>query len=114
MRSLLYDTLIMIVLIMKLTYVFIAMIDAYAQTRWDKKSRETIRALKEDSLATSEVFMYLVLVIIFFPKKSAEDIRVGREEQLIFFILGLLGIIHTNWHHFSDFFLHTGDVIFGK
>ena len=111
----LYDVLIMIVLIMKITYVIISIISAYGKrNNWQADKLDKIKELKEQSLVASEVFMYLVLLIIFFPRQKAEEIRVGREEQLIFFILGLLGILHTDWKQFKLFFTNAGNAILGK
>ena len=114
MHSIFYDTLIMIVVFLKLSYIVISIISAYAERRMNREKRKFYRRLKEESLAASEVFMYIVLMIVFFPRQRAEEIRVGKEEQLIFFILGLLGIIHTNWDNFEGFFLHVGDTITGR
>ena len=114
-KEFLYNVLIMIVLIMKISFVIISIVSAYGKrNKWDKAKLDQIDRLKEESLVASEAFMYLVLLIIFSPRQKAQDIRVGKEEQLIFFILGLLGLLHTNWDQFAKFFLHAGNTIAGK
>ena len=113
-EEILYNTLIFIVLILKLTYVVITVLAALSNNRWDNHTQAVLNKLKHEALIASEVFMYIVLVIIFFPRKKAEDIRVGREEQLIFFILGILGLLHTNWEVFGQFFLHAGNILTDK
>tara|TARA_A100001011_G_scaffold90366_3_gene94942 strand:- start:527 stop:877 length:351 start_codon:yes stop_codon:yes gene_type:complete len=114
-KGFLYNVLIMIVLIMKISFVIISIIFAYGKRKkWDKTKLYQIEELKEESLIVGEAFMYLVLLITFFPKQNAENIRVKREEQLSFFILGLLGLLHTDWNQFSKFFLHAGDTISHK
>jgi len=110
-----YNILIAIVVIMKLIYVIIAIALSIAKgSGWKSNKIAYLNNLKEESLIASEVFMYLVLIIIFFPSKQAKDIRVGREEQLIIFILGILGILHTNWERFAGFFLHAGNAVFKR
>ena len=43
--------------------------------------------------------------ILFSPHKKSIDIRVSREEQIIIFTLGILGLIHTNWNYFEKFLI---------
>ena len=110
-----YSVLIALVLIMKICFVLITIVHVIAEQRkWDPSKVRFLEVLKEESLVASEVFMYIVLMVIFFPRNKVEDIRVGREEQLIFFILGLLGLLHTNWEKAKYFFIHAGDIITGK
>ena len=110
-----YSVLIAIVLIMKIAYVLITVLHVVAEQRkWPHTKVKFLEKLKEESLAASEVFMYIVLIVIFVPRNKSEDIRVGREEQLIFFILGILGLLHTDWDTVKNFYIHSGDMITGK
>ena len=64
-KEFLYNVLIMIVLIMKISFVFISIVFAYGKRKkWDKVRLDQIERLKEESLVASEAFMYLVLLII--------------------------------------------------
>ena len=49
-------------------------------------------------LALSECGMFCLLIILFRPGQGKEVIHIGRHEQLIFFVLGIVGLLHLNWH----------------
>ena len=48
--------------------------------------------------------MNIVLVLIFYPRRKSADIRVNKHEQVIIFLVGLLGIIHTKWEEIAGLF----------
>ena len=48
-------------------------------------------------LIGSEVLMFILLMIIFRPWQSHKNVIINRHEQVIFFVLGILGLIHTDW-----------------
>ena len=106
MKQHLYDTLIAIVIILKACFMVIAVLSRLSHLlKWDSKTIEFIETLREEALTVSEVFMYLVLVVVFFPRRRVSDIKIGKEEQVIAFVLGILGILHTQWSMFEGFFL---------
>jgi hypothetical protein len=71
----------------------------------DEKKITYLKTLRDNTLIVSEFFMYIIIVVLFFPRQKPKDIHIGREEQLIIFMLGLLGLIHTNWDTFKKFFI---------
>ena len=112
MKLHLYDTLIAIVIILKACFLVIAILSRISRAlKWDSKTSDFLETLSEESLTVSEVFMYLVLVVVFFPRRRVSDIKIGKEEQLIAFVLGVLGILHTQWSMFEGFFLDINRLI---
>ena len=112
MKQHLYDTLIAIVIIFKLCYIIIAILSRLSdRLGWDDKTVNFLETLREESLTVSEVFMYLILIIVFFPKRRVGVIKIGKEEQIIAFTLGILGILHTQWDLFEGFFLNINTLI---
>ena len=112
MKEHLYDTLIAIVIIMKAAFLIIDIFQRIShRLGWDSNTVKMIEKMREEALTVSEVFMYLVLIIVFFPRRRVSDIKIGKEEQLIAFVLGVLGIIHTQWSLFEGFFLDIHHLI---
>ena len=112
MKQHLYDTLITIVIILKVCFLVIAMLSGLSYLlQWNSKTIEFINTLKDEALTVSEVFMYLVLVIVFYPRRRVKDIKIGKEEQVIAFVLGILGIFHTKWNMFKGFFIDINSLI---
>ena len=112
MKEHLYDTLIAIVIIMKAAFLIVDIFQRVShRLGWDSKTIKMIEKMREEALTVSEVFMYLVLIIVFFPRRRVSDIKIGKEEQLIAFVLGVLGIIHTQWSLFEGFFLDIHHLI---
>lgn len=72
--------------------------------RWDDKTLKFLETLRK------EVFMYLVLIVVFYPRRRVSDIKIGKE-QMIAFILGVLGILHTQLNLFEGFFLDINSLI---
>lgn len=111
MKHPLYDILIAIVVLLKVCFLVIILLSVLSHVRnWDSKI-EFIETLKDEALTVSEVFMYLVLVVVFFPGRRVVDIKIRREEQLIGFGLGILGILHTQWSAFKGFFVDINTLI---
>lgn len=112
MKEHLYNTLIAIVIIVKVIFILISIMSRLShRLGWDSRTVKMLDKMSEESLTVSEVFMYLVLIVVFFPGKRVSDIKIGREEQVIAFVLGVLGIIHTQWHLFEGFFLDIHHLI---
>lgn len=112
MKTHLYNTLMAIIILLKLCLLTIAILSLISHSfEWDSKKVEFIDTFREEALTVSEVFMYLVLVVVFFPTRQVHDIKIGKEEQAIAFVLGLLGIFHTQWHTFNGFFLDINKLI---
>lgn len=101
----LYNLLIYCVVLLKLIYIGIAILDKISiYSDWSDETKSFYSKLNKDSLTVTDFFMYIVIIIIFFPSNKPVDIIIKREEQIIIFSLGLLGLIHTNWENFRAFF----------
>jgi hypothetical protein len=99
-----YKLLIITVISLKLLYigvVVVSKIGIYA--KWSTQTNLYLNNLKDSMLSVSEIFMYMVLIAIFYPRNNSSDIKINKEEQLILFILGILGILHTNWELVQGF-----------
>ena len=72
---------------------------------------EIMEKIRDQFLTVSEVFMYIVLIIVFSPHRKSVDIKLSREEQIIAFAIGILGLLHTNWNTFKKlFYLGRGEI----
>ena len=112
MKEHLYNTLIAILIILKALFLLISIMSRLShRLGWDSRTVKMLDKMREESLAVSEVFMYLVLIVVFFPRRRVSDIKIGKEEQIIAFVLGILGIIHTQWDLFEGFFLDINKLI---
>jgi len=100
-----YNALIALIIVLKVIYTCIAITYRISiLKKWSPNTISYILSARDATLSVSEVFMYLVLVILFFPTRHVSDIKIGREEQIIIFALGVLGLIHTNWDMFIKLF----------
>jgi len=106
MQKHLYHMLIFIVIVFKLGFLLSTFAFKYFKVNdiLDKKTFETMEKLREQFLTVSEVFMYIVLIIVFSPHRKSVDIKLSREEQIIAFAIGILGILNTNWDTFKKLF----------
>ena len=96
-----YDAFIIFIIILKLTYVMstLRMKLLEHDDSVDKKELEYIQLNNKKLLSFSEICMYIALLIAFFPSKK--NVIISRREQEIFFILGILGIIHSDYSVFN-------------
>ena len=93
-----YDYFLTLVIIVKTIYLFDTI--ALRVTKAEDPSYKNLDAmtLRNDQLfVISEGLMYVLLLIIFRPSKNKDNIVINRHEQIIFFVLGILGLAHTNW-----------------
>ena len=113
MQKQLYHFLIFIVIIFKLGFLISTLAFKYFKLNnlVNKETMETMQKIKDQFLTVSEVFMYLVLIIVFSPHRKSVDIKLSREEQIIAFVIGILGLLHTNWNTFKKLFYVGKDEI---
>ena len=113
MRQQFYNLLIFTVIIFKFGFLISTIAFKYFKYNkvLDDDTLNTMQSIKEQFLTVSEVFMYIVLLIIFSPHRKSVDIKLSREEQVIAFAIGLLGILHTNWDAFKKLFTTGKDEI---
>jgi len=101
----LYNYLIYWVVLLKLIYLGIAILDKISiYSDWSDKTKTFFNNLSQYSLTVTDFFMYIVIIIIFLPSNKPVDIVIQREEQIMLFSLAIIGLIHTNWDNFRDFF----------
>lgn len=102
----LYQSLIFLIIILKVFYFAVTLCSKIMNyTNIDDKYKNFFEKLSENSLTVTDFFMYLVLVILFSPLRHKHvDIVIKKEEQMLIWTLGILGLIHMNWLHFEAFF----------
>tara|TARA_B100000282_G_scaffold292800_1_gene267094 strand:+ start:6975 stop:7346 length:372 start_codon:yes stop_codon:yes gene_type:complete len=113
MQKHLYHLLIFIVIVFKLGFLLSTFAFKYFKMYdiLDKETMETMEKIRDQFLTVSEVFMYIVLIIVFSPHRKSVDIKLSREEQIIAFAIGILGLLHTNWNTFKKlFYLGRGEI----
>ena len=113
MQKHLYHLLIFIVIVFKLGFLLSTFAFKYFKIYdiLDKETMQTMEKIRDQFLTVSEVFMYIVLIIVFSPHRKSVDIKLSREEQIIAFAIGILGLLHTNWNTFKKlFYLGRGEI----
>ena len=90
MQKHLYHLLIFIVIVFKLGFLLSTFAFKYFKIYdiLDKETMETMEKIRDQFLTVSEVFMYIVLIIVFSPHRKSVDIKLSREEQIIAFAIG--------------------------
>jgi len=107
----LYSMLIWLVIIMKFLWFIFDIIYHYAKHK--KVSKNILSSLKfiDDYMMNAvEMLMYIVLVIIFSPHRKHTEIKLTRDEQIIAFAIGVLGLLHTNWDYIRSYFLNVMNI----
>lgn len=96
-----YDAFIVFIILLKIMYVLSTLKMKYLEDvdSVNDNELEQIQLNNKKILSFSEICMYLALLIAFFPTKN--NIVISRREQEIFFILGILGIIHGDYSVFG-------------
>lgn len=61
-----------------------------------------LQSIRNNVLSLSEIFIYMLFVIIFNPIRKNVAIHVTRTEQLLFFVLGVLALLHFEWNIFKQ------------
>lgn len=84
----LYEFLIWTIIALKLIYL----IDFFRTTFGWYTDKDVLLGQRENIMFVSELLMYLLLIIVFFPRGK---IIITGHEKNIFLILGIIGIIQT-------------------
>ena len=95
-----YDYFLILVIIAKITFVIIAIRIKYFEIT-DSKSKESLSEIyKRQEIVDffALLLIYILLLYTFFPKRKHLDIIIGHHEQIIFFALGIIGILHLDWN----------------
>ena len=89
----LYQLLIWAIITLKIVYVFNLLRDEGGFY----KDQDNVKMHRETILFASELLMYLLLLIVFFPLIRGQ-VTVNVHEKHIFFILGIVGLIQIISH----------------
>lgn len=100
-----YEVLLWIVIGIKATWSIVDLFYILARLfgRNEKRVKQ-LEILNEQTLNLAELLMNIVLVLVFYPRRKSSEIRVNKHEQVIIFLVGLLGIIHTKWEEIAGLF----------
>lgn len=100
-----YEVLLWIVIGIKVTWSIVDLFYILARLVGRNQKRvKQLEILNEQTLNLAELLMNIVLVLIFYPRRKSSEIRVNKHEQIIIFLVGLLGIIHTKWEEIAGLF----------
>ena len=100
-----YEVLLWIVIGIKVAWSIVDLFYILARLAGRNEKRiQRLETLNEQTLNLAELLMNIVLVLIFYPRRKSSDIRVNKHEQVIIFLVGLLGIIHTKWEEIAGLF----------
>lgn len=94
-----YDLFLMLVIVAKITFVIIALRVQYFEHTNSKSKEELSKIHRRQEIIDFFALMliYILLLYTFFPKRKHLDIVIGHHEQIIFFALGIIGLIHLDW-----------------
>tara|TARA_B100001121_G_C18656311_1_gene606600 strand:- start:905 stop:1315 length:411 start_codon:yes stop_codon:yes gene_type:complete len=94
-----YDLFLMIVIVAKITFVIISLRVQYFEHTNSKSKEELSKIHRRQEIIDFFALMliYILLLYTFFPKRKHLDIVIGHHEQIIFFALGIIGIMHLDW-----------------
>ncbi len=93
-----YETLLWVVIAIKVTWTIVDLFYLLARAIGRNDTRVTkLQILNEQTLNLAELLMNVILVLIFYPRRKTSDIKITYHEQIIIFLVGALGIVHTNW-----------------
>ena len=96
-----YDFFLMLVIVAKITFVIIALRVQYFEHTNSKSKEELSKIHRRQEIIDFFALMliYILLLYTFFPKRKHLDIVIGHHEQIIFFALGIIGIMHLDWSY---------------
>ena len=94
-----YDLFLMLVIVAKITFVMISLRVQYFEHTNSKSKEELSKIHRRQEIIDFFALMliYILLLYTFFPKRKHMDIMIGHHEQIIFFALGIIGLIHLDW-----------------
>ena len=94
-----YDLFLMIVIVAKITFVIISLRVQYFEHTNSKSKEELSKIHRRQEIIDFFALMliYILLLYTFFPRRKHLDIVIGHHEQIIFFALGIIGIMHLDW-----------------
>jgi hypothetical protein len=101
--NILYQVFIGVLIAFKLMWVG-STIRARAAKRREPDSKKTkdLEAKAEGWEVASHMLMFALLILTFHPVNNpAEKIKIGREERIVFFVIGILGIVHLDYAKLS-------------
>ena len=100
-----YEVLLWLVIIIKMTWSIVDLFSILARLVGRNQKRiKYLETLNEQTLNLAELLMNIVLVLIFYPRRKSYNIKVNKHEQVIIFLVGLLGIIHAKWEEIAGLF----------
>ena len=94
-----YDVFLMLVIVAKITFVIISLRVQYFEHTNSKSKEELSKIHRRQEIIDFFALMliYILLLYTFFPRRKHFDIVIGHHEQIIFFALGIIGIMHLDW-----------------
>ena len=103
-----YDLFLMLVIVAKITFVIIALRVQYFEHTNSKSKEELSKIHRRQEIIDFFALMliYILLLYTFFPRRKHLDIVIGHHEQIIFFALGIIGIMHLDWSIPKDIVEH--------
>ena len=95
-----YDFFLILVIIAKITFVIIAVRIKYFEVTNSKSQESLSEIYKRQEIVDffALLLIYILLLYTFFPRRKHLDIIIGHHEQIIFFALGIIGILHLDWN----------------
>ena len=89
----------MLVIVAKITFVIISLRVQYFEHTNSKSKEELSKIHRRQEIIDFFALMliYILLLYTFFPRRKHLDIVIGHHEQVIFFALGIIGLMHLDW-----------------
>lgn len=99
--QILYQTFIGILIAAKFMWITSAIRLRIAKRRGENTEVAETRTRAWEVLSHS--LMFLLLVITFHPVNNPADrIKIGKEERIVFFVIGVIGLLHLDYSKIED------------
>lgn len=102
----LYQVFIGVLLAAKLMWITSAIRLRIAKRKGEDVTEAESRARAWEILSHS--LMFLLLILTFHPVNNPADrIKIGTEERLVFFVIGVMGLLHLDYSKVETLFMHN-------
>lgn len=96
--NIIYGIFIAILIILKFVYTFVSIYLFFDIKNSSSDKYQKINTFNSKLLIVSECGLFLLLLIVFFPF-TRKEIIINWHEKLLFFFLGMVGLLHTNYRY---------------
>ena len=110
-----YDTFVVCIILLKILYIISMIHIAINHELSDKDENTRLERRNEILKIVTEAMMFILLIIIFRPRRKTNNpgnvITIGGHEKIIFFTLGIMGLLSLDWKQLYQSFKSSPSAI---